>query len=117
MRTARNIAIILAAAAVVDLAPGGGAAADTALTALTMGFLWGMGFLGYRLYRENQMTLATLNETRHAVLLGSLGLIVLLIAGQSKMFATGGGTLAWILLLGLAIFAIVRVWVDANRYA
>ena len=117
MRTLRNIAIILAAAAVVDLVPGGGNAADTILTALTVGFLWALGFFVYRLFRENQMTLATLSETRRAVLFGGVGLIALLIAGSPKMFSTGTGTLLWIGLLGLAIFAIVRVWIDANKYA
>ena len=62
------------------------------------------------------MTLATLSDGRRAILYGSLGLIALLIAGTDEFFASGGGTLAWILLLGAAIAAIWRVWAEANTY-
>jgi hypothetical protein len=117
MRTARNIAIIAVAAALVDLAPGGGDAADAALTALTMGFLWALGFFAFRMYKENQLTIATLGDGRRAILLGAIGMIALLIAGSPKMFSTGAGTLAWIVLLCASVFAIARVWLDANRYS
>jgi hypothetical protein len=116
MRAVRNIVIILVTAAIVDLVPGGGTAANTILTAMTMAFLMALAFFVYRLFRENQLTLATLTETRRAILLGAVGLIALLIAGSSKLFSTPAGTLAWIVLLALAVVAIARVWIDANRY-
>ena len=43
-------------------------------------------------------------------------MIALLIAGSDELLGSGGGTLAWILLLGAAVAAIWRVWVDANTY-
>jgi hypothetical protein len=116
VRTLRNIAIIAAIAAVIALAPGGGAAADTLFAVLSMVFLWTLGFFVYRFYMENQLTIATLSEARRGVLLGSLGLIALLIAGSPKMTATPRGTLAWLVLLGVSLFAIARIWVDANSY-
>jgi hypothetical protein len=116
MKAARNIAIIAAVAALIALAPGGGAAADAVFTALSMAFLWALGVFAYRFYRENQMTIATLGDGRRALLLGSLGMLGLLIAGSPKMFATGPGTLAWFVLLGLSLFAMVRVWMDAQSY-
>ncbi|MDX6632984.1 MAG: hypothetical protein QOG26_989 [Solirubrobacterales bacterium] len=116
MRALRNIAIIAALAAVVDLVPGGGNGATTVLTALMIGFFWALGFSAHRLYLENQMTLATLSETRRAVLFGAIGLIVLLIAGSSKLFATPRGTFVWVLLLAVATFAIVRIWIEAKSY-
>jgi hypothetical protein len=33
------------------------------------------------------------------------------------MFATGGGTLLWIVLFAAAVAAIWRVWMDANTYS
>lgn len=60
LQTLRNVAIILALAAVVDFLPGGGAAADTVMAALTMIFLAAIAWFVYRLYREQQLTLATL---------------------------------------------------------
>jgi hypothetical protein len=116
VRVARNVAIILVLALGVAFIPGGGSAADTVLTALTLGFLAGIAWLLYTLSRENRLTLATLSDGRRAILYGALGLIALLIAGTDEMFDTGGGTLAWIVLLGISVAAIWRVWVEANTY-
>ena len=100
----------------VAFVPGGGNAANTVLTALTMGFLAGITWLIYTLGRQNQLTLATLSDGRRAVLYAALGLIALLIVGTDELLDTGGGTLAWILLMGAAIAAIWRVWLEANTY-
>jgi hypothetical protein len=116
VKTARNIAIIMVLALGVAFVPGGGNAASTVFAALTIGFLAAIAWLLYTLSRQNQLTLATLSDGRRAVLYGALGLIALLIAGTDEFFASGGGTLAWILLLGGAVAAIWRVWVEANTY-
>lgn len=114
MRIARNLAIIMLLALPVAFLPGGGNFAETVLTALTMAILAGFAWVFYTLSRQNQMTLATLTDGRRAILYGAFGLLTLLIAGSDKLFATGGGTLLWILLLALAIGAIWRVWMEAN---
>jgi hypothetical protein len=116
MQAARNVVIIALAALVVAAAPGGGNAASTVLTALSLGFLAAMGFLGYRFYRDNQMTISTLSDARRGILYGALGVIGVLIAGADEFFATDGGTLAWIALLALSVLAILRIWTDANAY-
>lgn len=116
MQTARNVAIIAVLALGVAFIPGGDAAADTALTALTMGFLVAIGFLCYRIYREQQLTLATIPDGRRALMFGALGLIALLIAGMDELLATTGGALAWIALMALSVLAIVYVWREATRY-
>ena len=100
----------------VAFAPAGGNAANTVLTALTMGFLAGIAWMLYVMSLQNQLTLATLSDARRAVLYGALGLIALLVAGTDELFATGGGTLAWILLFGASIAAIWRIWLEANTY-
>lgn len=114
MRTLRNVAIVMLAALVVAFAPGGGNAAEVVLTAMAMGFLAAIAWTLFVLSQQNQLTLAALSEGRRAILYGALGLVALLIAGSNELLATGGGTLAWILLLGASIGAIWRVWVDAN---
>ena len=116
MRTLRNAAIVMLLALVVAFAPAGGNAADTVLTAITMGFLAAIAWTLFVLSRQNQMTLATLSDGRRAILYAALGLIALLIAGSDEMFSSGGGTLAWILLLGASVAAIWRVWTEANTY-
>jgi hypothetical protein len=116
VRNLRNAAIVMLLALLVAFAPAGGNAAEAILTAITMGFLAAIAWTVFVLSRQNQLTLATLSDSRRAVLYGALGLIALLIAGSDEMFASGGGTLAWILLLGGSIAAIWRIWVEANTY-
>jgi hypothetical protein len=116
VRTARNIGIVMVLALGVAFVPGGGNAVDTIFTALTMGFLAGISWMLYTLSRQNQLTLATLGDSRRALFYGAFGMIALLIAGSDKLFSTGGGTLLWILLLGASGAAIWRVWTEANTY-
>ena len=116
MRTARNVLIVMALAFAVAFVPAGGNVAEAVFAALTMGFLAAIAWMVYVLSRQNQLTLATLSDARRGILYGALGLIALLIAGSDELFATGGGTLAWILLLGVSVAAIWRIWTEANTY-
>jgi|SRR3954447_5660867 len=117
MRAVRNVAIILALAAVVAFVPGGGNASATIRAALWMAFLAAIAFSVYMYSRENQMTLASLAESSRMLLYGGLGLVVLLIAGQDEMFSRGAGSkLIWFVLIGVAVAAIWRVWLEATTY-
>ncbi len=116
VRTLRDVAIIMALALAVAFAPSGDNFAEAVLTAISMGFLAAIAWMVFVLSRQNQLTLATLTDARRAILYGALGMIALLIAGSDELFATGGGTLVWILLLGGSIAAIWRIWIDANSY-
>lgn len=100
----------------VALLPGGSNMAEAILTLLTMALLAGIAWMLYVFSRENQLTLASLSDSRRAILYGAVGLLVLLIAGSDKMFSTGGGTLLWIVLLGVSVAAIWKVWVEATTY-
>lgn len=116
MRALRNAAIVMLLALLVAFAPAGGNVADTVLTAITMGFLAAISWAIYAAGRRNELTLAALGDGRRAILYAALGLIALLIAGSDEMFSSGGGTLAWIVLLGASVAAIWRIWVEANSY-
>lgn len=116
MRTARNAAIVMLLALCVAFVPAGGHLAEAILAAITMGFLAAIAWMVFVVGRQNQLTLATLTDARRAVLYGALGMLALLVAGRDEMTATGGGTLAWILLLGASIAAIWRIWIDARSY-
>lgn len=100
----------------VAFLPGGGNVASALLAALTMALLAGISWMVYTLSRENQLTLATLSDGRRAILYGAVGMILLLIAGSDRLFASGGGTLLWILLLAASVVAIWKVWMEANTY-
>lgn len=117
MRTARNVAIIMLLALAVAFVPSGGNVVDAIFTALTLGFLSGIAWMLYSVSRQNQLTLATLDDRRRIVFYGAFGLLALLVAGTDKMFSSGGGTLLWILLFGAAVAAIWRIWAEANTYS
>ena len=106
--------IIAALAFIVAAVPGGGEAARAIVTALTIGFLVALGLIGYQLYRQNQLALLALEERSRTMLLAALGAIVLMLAGADELTASGVGLLIWLLVLGLSIFALVRVWGEAR---
>jgi len=116
LRTLRNVAIILLLAVPVAFAPHGHNATHAILTAITMGFLAGISWMLYTLSRQNQLTLATLNDGRRAIFYGAFGLLALLVAGTTRMFAHGSTTLLWIVLFGAAIATIWKIWAEANSY-
>lgn len=110
------MAILLGLAALVAFAPGGAALSRTLILAISLGFLAGLAFLAYRLYREQQLMLSSLSDGRRTALYGAVGLIALLIAGYSVFWTFGGWIIVWLILLfgaGAVIFWVVR---DANRY-
>ena len=116
MRAARNIAIILLLALIVSEVPGGGNVADGLLAAITITFLVLIGALGYQLYRQNRLTYLGLPEGRRAIVVGALGAVVLMVAGTDELLETGLGTFTWFAVLGLAIYALIRVYQDSRAY-
>lgn len=117
MRIARNVAIVMVLALGVAFLPGGGNAAATVLTAITMGFLAGISWLLYTFSRENQLTLATLDDRRRGLLYGGFGMLVFVIAGYDRLNDSGAGTLLAIALAVASVGAIWRVWSEANTYS
>ena len=109
MRALRNAAIIALLALVVAAVPGGGNVADGIIAVLMVAFLAVIGAAGFLIYRQNQLAYLTLDERRRGMLLAAIGAIVLMIAGADELLDSGAGTLVWIGVLGLAIFAIVSV--------
>jgi hypothetical protein len=116
LQTLRNIAIIAALAAAVDFLPGGGNAAAAVLTALTMAFLAAIAWLLYRVYREQQLTLATLTDARKAGLFGAVGGIALLVVAYDDFRSWTGGVLLWIALMAGCLGAIFLIWRSTTTY-
>jgi hypothetical protein len=116
LQTVRNVAIILALAAAVDFLPGGGAAAATVLSALTMLFFAAIAWMLYRLYREQQFTLSTISDGRKAGLFGAVGAIALLVVAYDDMTSWAGGFLLWIALMAGCVGVIFLIWRSANSF-
>ena len=117
VQTARNVAIILVLAAIVDLVPGGGSAAETILVAISMAFLTVIAWFVYRIYRSQELTLSTLGDGRRAILFGAVGAILLLIAGYEEFQGWAGGIVLWIALIAAAAAAIFLIWREADTYS
>ena len=117
LQTIRNVAIIMALALIVDVAPGGGAAADTVLTLLIMTFMAVIAWFVFRLYRDQELTIAGLTDAQRAGLFGSVGAIALLIVGFDELTSFAGGLLLWIALMAGAVAAIVLIWRSAATYS
>lgn len=114
MRTARNIAIIALLAVPIAFAPGGGDAADAILVALTLAFLTGIAAMSYTVFRQNQLTLSALPDSRRALLYGAVGGLALLVAAQDEMLDWTGGIVIWIGLIVACGFLIFAIWREAN---
>jgi hypothetical protein len=117
LQNLRNIAIILALAAAVDFLPGGGNAAAAVLTALTMCFLAAIAWLLYRVYHEQQLTLATLTDAKKAGLFGAVGGIALLTVAYDDFRSMTGGILLWIALVAGCLGVIFLIWRSATTYS
>jgi hypothetical protein len=117
LRTLRNIAIIALLAAPVAFLPGGGNAADTVITALTMVFLATLVLSIWQIFRANRLTYDALPDDQRAVLLGSVGVLALMVAGADELLGGGGfGAFLWVTLVVCAGIAIYSVWVRAHTY-
>lgn len=116
-QTIRNVAIIMLLALAITVLPGGDETAETVLVALTMAFMAAIGFFVYRLYREQEMTIASLSDPQRAGLFGAAGAIALLIAGYDELTDFAGGFILWLALIAGAIAAIFLIWRSATSYS
>ena len=116
-RTARNVAIIVALGVGVYYIPGGGAAARGLEAFLWVLFGIGLGYLGLRQYRENQFRLMALGDRHRGLLYGAGALIVFCLAAKTRMWHTGLGTLAWFVLVGAVVWALLEVYRHSRSYS
>jgi hypothetical protein len=113
---ARNILIIALLAAGVAFLPNGGNVAAAVGTTITMAFLAGLAWTVYRLTYEFRTGLLALESSRRVILYSCFGLVVLLIAGTGRMFSTGLGTMAWLLLMASALVGVWLIVSEARSY-
>ncbi len=114
--TVRNIAIVLAIAALVVLLPGGGTGAAVALQAASLTFLAVLGWFAFVMYRQNRVALYSLGDTRRAILYGAIVVATLTLTATPRLWATSAGSVAWLVLLGAAVYAGGAVIWSARRY-
>jgi hypothetical protein len=116
LKTARNVAILLAIAAAVYFLPGGGRAANTFEAALWVAFGLGIGYLGLRLYREYRVSLHSLGDQYRGLLYGAIALAVFEYVARVRMWRTGVGELAWFVLGSLVVYSLMLVYRHWRAY-
>ena len=113
----RNIAIIVLLALAVWQVPGGDRAGITISNILSIIFVGGLLFLGYRLYMENRETIFGLEERQRRVLYAGAALIAITLVATRRLWDAGGfGALVWLMLLGSGVYALVGVWRAYREY-
>jgi hypothetical protein len=113
----RNIAIILALAAVVYFVPGGGDGAALIGALFSTAILASFVMLAARFYRERRMEILGLADRWRAILYGALGVIVLAMAARPRLIETGGGTILWLVAVAGSGYALYRVFRHYREYA
>ena len=117
MSTAWKFGVVALVALLFVLLPGGGPALALALTVLSIVFFTLIALLGYRLYREHNFALRSLETAQRLVLYGSIGLAFLTFTATPRLFAAGGlGVLAWVALLGASSYGVFWVFMRSRRY-
>jgi hypothetical protein len=112
----RNVAIVVALAALVAFVPGGGYVADVLITAVSLAFLAALGWIGSLMYREHRTTLYSLGDNRRAALYCAVGVLAVTLTATSRLTSSGLGSVAWLVLVGSSIYVGVAVLWAARRY-
>jgi len=116
LATARNIAIVLVIAALVVVLPGGGTGANVALQAASLVFLAALGWFASIMYRQHRTDLYGLGDRKRAILYASAAVTTVTLTGTSRLWSTPAGSVAWLLLLGAAAYAVITIVWSARKY-
>jgi hypothetical protein len=112
----RNVAIIALLAAAVAILPGGGTAANVILTGIYLIFLAALVWVGTITYREHRGSLYLLSDGRRAALYAAVGVLAVTLTATHRLLETPAGSVAWLILLGVAVYVGgVIIW-SARRY-
>jgi len=116
MATWMKFGLVALVALLLFLLPGGGSALDLALTLLSIAFFAAIALFGYRLHRENRLTLDALDSRQRLILYGSIGLAFLTFTATRLLFALSVvGVLMWLALLGACSYGVYWVLVRSRR--
>ena len=113
----RNIAIIVLLAVVVWQVPGGDRAGSTIANIISIVFVGGLLFFGYRLYMENRETIFGLEERQRGIAYAGAALIAITLVATRRMWDAGGvGAIVWLMMIGAGVYALVGVWRAYREY-
>jgi hypothetical protein len=117
VQLAWKIGVVMLAALVLVVLPGGGNALNVVLALLSIVFLAAIAFLGYRVYRQYHIDIDSLEPNARLTLYGSLALAILTVVATNRLFDAGGAGIAvWFALLALCSYGLYWVWTQYRSY-
>jgi len=105
----RNVAIVLALAALVAFVPGGGTGGQVAVQAVSIAFLGTIAWFASIMYRQHRVTLYSVGDGRRAALYFAVAVAVLTLSASSRLFPTSAGVLLWLILVGGAAYTVIAI--------
>ncbi|HYV16494.1 MAG TPA: hypothetical protein VE972_10790 [Conexibacter sp.] len=116
MQVARNVAIIFALAAAVTWLPGGGNASAGVQQVLVIAMLASVAYFAVKLYREHRVDLYSLGDRNRTILYASVATATLTLTATDRLWATGAGSIVWLALMALAVYAVYFVFRAWRQY-
>jgi hypothetical protein len=113
---ARNVIIILALAAVIAIVPGGGTASNVVLQAIWLVFLAAMIWVASIMYRERRTDLYGLGDRRRGALYAAVATLAVTLTATHRLWASAAGSIAWLVLVGGAVYVGGTVLWSARQY-
>jgi hypothetical protein len=113
---ARNIVIVLLVAAVVAIVPGGGTTANVIVQAVSLLFLGAILWVASVMYREHRTALYSLGDRRRAALYAAAATLAVTLTATSRLWQTSAGSVAWLVLIGVALYVGGTVIWAARKY-
>ena len=84
---------------------------------LSIAFIGGLLFFGYRMYMEHRETILGLPERQRGILYAAIALATITIVATRRMWDEGGfGAILWLGFLALSIWALISVWRAYREY-
>jgi hypothetical protein len=105
----RNHGILVVLAIAIVALPNGGQVSDVASALLSLLFAALIAYIVGRLYRDRRVEIYGLGDLERGILYASIAGIVVCFAA-SQEFATTGGALIEVALLGICVAGLVRVF-------
>jgi len=112
----RNVAIILALAAVVAFVPGGAHGTGILIQVISLAFLGAAAWVGAILYRQNRTALYSLGDGRRAALYGAAVVLAVTLSATPRLWLTAAGSVAWLILVGVGVYVGCAVIWSARKY-
>ncbi len=112
----RNAFIIVLLAALIYASRTADVAYGFITQLISLAFLAALAFVGSRLYREHRISLHSLGTRNRWLVYGAVGVVALTLTATNRLWATGLGTIAWLVLLAASAYAVYVVFKSAREY-